>query len=115
MTTKDAKRCVALLEKAFKWKVYFYWCTVGGKDRCFYDIKRAGFGFYDNNSLIMFGEDGTGRHSEEGSPTKSDAAKAFAGEVSGNTARDINGMSWRVPEFSSAAELKLKLAAEGRL
>ena len=108
MTAKEARKCIAILEKTFGWIVYFY--SIPGDDLYFYDIKRAGFEFNDSSSYILFDEKDTSSD-YEGSLTEAEAVKTLVSEVSGNIARDRGGLLWKVPEFSSAAELKLKLAA----
>lgn len=132
MTAKDAKRCIAMLEKAFEWKVYFWWMWTRGKDRCYYCIKRAGVPLEDDSSNITFVktfEAGGVRmdlgNNGDGFPSAAEAAKFLVREANGDSAFDWNTVNWTlgqrpvpewtVPNFESAAELELKLAMEGAL
>ena len=132
MTAKDARKCIAMLEKAFEWKVYFWWMRTRGKERCYYSIKRAGVPLFDDSSNITFVktfEAGGVRadlgDNDNGFPSPAEAAKFLVREANGDSAFDWNTVKWMpdqrpvpewtVPNFESAAELELKLAMEGVL
>lgn len=113
MTAKEAMKCVSLLEKAFGWKVWFYTMYIGGKEEWLYDIKLAGSQFDDDSPRVFFD---TEMSCTVPCSTKAAAARRFAVHVSGSLAAAYRrgfakaDVEWKVPEFQSVQELKLKLA-----
>lgn len=115
MTAKEAIKCVSLLEKAFGWKVWFYSMRISGKGEWLYEIKLAGSRLDDDSPRVFFGKD---RPCESSCFTKAAAVRLFASHASGSPAAAFGapdlgyvGAEWKVPEFQSVQELKLKLEA----
>lgn len=116
MTAKDAMKCVSLLEKAFGWKVWFYTMYIGGKEEWLYDVKLAGSLFDDDSPRVFF---------DKRKPlwlscfTRTAVVRLFVLHASGAlAAAHKRGFAkadaeWKVPEFRSVDELRLKLAVRG--
>lgn len=113
MTAKEARKCVSLLEKAFGWKVWFYTMYIGGKEEWLYDVKLAGSRFDDDSPRVFFN---TEMSCAVSCFTRAAAARRFAAHASGSLAALYRRgfatpvAEWKVPEFRSVPELKLKLA-----
>ena len=117
MTTKDARECVSLLEKAFGWKVWFYTMCISEKEEWLYDVKLAGSRFDDDSPRVFFD---TEMSCTVPCFTIAAAVRRFAAHASGALAAAYRRgfatpiAEWKVPGFQSAPELKLKLVVYGR-
>lgn len=116
MTAKEAMKCVSLLEKAFGWKVWFYTMYISGKEEWLYDIKLAGSRFDDDSPRVFFDKE---KSCTSSCFTKAAAVRLFAAHASGSLAAAYRrgfakaDAEWKVPEFRSVQELKLKLVVYG--
>ena len=116
MTSKEAMKCVSLLEKAFGWKVWFYTMYISGKEEWLYDIKLAGSQFDDDSPRVFFFKE---KSCEPSCFTKAAAVRLFVTHASGALAGVFRrgfakaDAEWKVPEFWSVQELKLKLVVYG--
>jgi len=114
VTTKEARKCVSLLEKAFGWKVWFYPMYIGGKEEWLYDVKLAGSWFEDDSPRVFFNKE---RPCTSSCFTLAAAIRLFASHASGALAAAYRrgfakaDAEWKVPEFQSVQELKLKVMA----
>ena len=116
MTSKEAMKCVSLLEKAFGWKVWFYVMRIGGKEEWLYDIKLARSRFDDDSPHVFFDKE---RSCTLSCFTKAAAVRLFVAHASGAMAAayrrgEASALAkWTVPEFQSPQELRLKLSVWG--
>lgn len=116
MTAKDAMKCVSLLEKAFGWNVWFYTMYISGKEEWLYDIKLAGSRFDDDSPRVFFDKE---KSCTSSCFTKAAVVRLFVSHASGALAGAYRrgfakaDAEWKVPEFQSVQELKLKLVVYG--
>lgn len=117
MTAKEARKCISMLEKAFGWKVYIYYMYISGSKRWLYDIKLSRCAFDDNSSSIFFRSCDGNDIDYESAGTEAAAVKQLVSASSGSMAYDLcdSSLEWKVPEFRSAEELRMKLEIQGQL
>lgn len=114
MTAKEARKCVAVLEKALGWNVFVYYTYISGIKQWLYDIKRKPYKFGDDSSQIFFMPFSGGEYAYESADSESKAVKQLVSYASGSVAYDLYAegrtFEWKIPEFGSVEELKLKLS-----